>query len=127
MTETVGAVLVDAGHVLLGLRADHKSFAGYWDIIGGHLEPGETLWSALVREMAEDLGIEALEGHHLGIIKLLGASGVHVFSIRSWRGQPGVRNDEHTMIRWFTSEEASNLSNLVTPQYRTMFLSLLDE
>ncbi len=53
----------DAGEFLLYLR-DNKPgipFPGYWDLIGGHVEEGETPEEALVREVKEELDIELKE------------------------------------------------------------------
>lgn len=54
----VGAVLVNArGEVFLQRRAPHvRLFPGCWDIVGGHVEAGETLCAALAREIAEETG-----------------------------------------------------------------------
>jgi len=53
----------DKGEILLYLR-DNKPdipFPDYWDLIGGHIEDGETPEEALVREVKEELDIELLE------------------------------------------------------------------
>lgn len=53
----------DKGELLLYLR-DNKPdipFPGHWDLIGGHVEDGETPEEALVREVKEELGIELKE------------------------------------------------------------------
>jgi 8-oxo-dGTP pyrophosphatase MutT (NUDIX family) len=58
MQFTVGALLVDEqGRLLLGLRsADKQSWPSHWDVIGGKVEPGESLEGALVRELQEEIG-----------------------------------------------------------------------
>lgn len=58
LLEVVAAVLIRAdGSVLLASRPEGRAYAGYWEFPGGKVEAGETLESALARELAEELGI----------------------------------------------------------------------
>lgn len=50
------------GQVLWACRPEGKPYAGYWEFPGGKVEPDETVWRALVRELKEELDITALEG-----------------------------------------------------------------
>ena len=53
----------DKREFLLALR-DNKSwipFPSHWDLIGGHVEEGETPEEALIREVKEELNIELKE------------------------------------------------------------------
>ena len=53
----------DKGEFLLALR-DNKSwipFPNHWDLIGGHVEDGETPEEALVREYKEELDLDLKE------------------------------------------------------------------
>src|SRR6202012_4937881 len=55
----VAVALVDAdGRVLLAQRPEGKSMAGLWEFPGGKVNPGETPETALIRELAEELGID---------------------------------------------------------------------
>jgi mutator protein MutT len=53
----VGAVIVDAGRVLL-VKRRYEPLAGRWSIPGGTLELGETLETGVAREMREETGLE---------------------------------------------------------------------
>jgi 8-oxo-dGTP diphosphatase len=50
----------DKGEFLLALRDNKPSipFPNHWDLIGGHVEPGETPEQALIREVKEELDID---------------------------------------------------------------------
>ena len=51
--------LVDTdGRVLLAQRPTGKTMAGLWEFPGGKVNPGETPEAALIRELAEELGID---------------------------------------------------------------------
>ena len=58
MLLVVAAALIDAdGRILMQRRPAGKAHAGLWEFPGGKIEPGETPEAALVRELAEELGI----------------------------------------------------------------------
>src|SRR5437773_8765154 len=53
--------LIDAdGRVLLAERPEGKHLAGLWEFPGGKVQPGETPEVALIRELAEELGIDVV-------------------------------------------------------------------
>ena len=56
------AVLVEGGRVLLTQRKRGTHLEGLWEFPGGKVEPGEDPRDALVRELREELGIEATVG-----------------------------------------------------------------
>jgi len=54
------AILTDTeGRLLLQLRDDRPGVtaAGHWGLFGGAVEPGEDLRAALIRELAEEIGL----------------------------------------------------------------------
>jgi 8-oxo-dGTP diphosphatase len=52
------ALLNTDGRVLLAERPAGKHLAGLWEFPGGKVQAGETPEAALIRELAEELGIE---------------------------------------------------------------------
>jgi RimJ/RimL family protein N-acetyltransferase len=56
--DCVGALVRDADNRVFAHRRspDRRLYPGIWDIVGGHVEPGETAEQALAREIAEETG-----------------------------------------------------------------------
>src|SRR4029078_4428765 len=50
-------VLDGEGGILIAKRPEGRSLAGLWEFPGGKVEPGESPEHALIRELAEELGI----------------------------------------------------------------------
>jgi len=124
----VGAILVQAETLLLGRRALHcPSYPDCWDIIGGHVEAGETFDQTLVREVEEEIGVTPVEFAKLTWLRFGtdGASELHIYRVDVWTGGiPAIRNDEHAELRWFTVEAACALPNLASTEYLRVFRSI---
>ncbi|GAC1336320.1 MAG: (deoxy)nucleoside triphosphate pyrophosphohydrolase [Beijerinckiaceae bacterium] len=55
----VAVALVDADNrILIAQRPPGKQLAGLWEFPGGKVDPGERPEDALIRELAEELGIK---------------------------------------------------------------------
>ena len=54
----VGIVVDAQGRLLVGERPAEKDYAGQWEFPGGKLEPGESVFDALVREFREELNLQ---------------------------------------------------------------------
>jgi 8-oxo-dGTP diphosphatase len=98
------AILVDpGGRVLVTDRPPGKEMAGLWEFPGGKVEPGESPEAALVRELAEELGIETaasclapcgFSSHAGPRVHLL----LLAFAIRKWSGRPRPREGQR--LQW---------------------------
>jgi mutator protein MutT len=67
----VGAIAVYDGQLLL-VRRGHGPAAGEWSIPGGRVEAGETLAEAVVRELVEETGVEAVCDRLVGWVERIG-------------------------------------------------------
>lgn len=65
MKEVSAGIIVRNGKILIGQRPEGKPLAGYWEFPGGKRESGETIEECLVRELREELGIDAVVGSHI--------------------------------------------------------------
>ena len=64
------AVLVEDGRVLL-VRRRNEPDAGLWGFPGGRVEPGETVFAAAERELAEETGVAAEARGFLTLIDVI--------------------------------------------------------
>lgn len=63
----VAAVVRRGGLLLLTRRPPGGRFGLLWEFPGGKLEPGESAGQALVRELREELGVDATPGETLAV------------------------------------------------------------
>lgn len=110
MKITSNAIIIKNNRILMGKRRmTKKYFPGHWDIVGGHVEKGETLKEAMIREVKEEVGLKVLKFRKIGAIeeKRLRYRH-HLYFIIKWKGN--ARNKgEFVRIRWFTKEELSKI------------------
>ncbi|QQC91188.1 (deoxy)nucleoside triphosphate pyrophosphohydrolase [Streptomyces alfalfae] len=102
----VGAVLYDGGGRLLAARRSAPpELAGGWELPGGKVEPGESCEGALVRELREELGVEAVAGERVpGEWPLAKGYALRVWTARLVSGEPEPLED-HDALRWLTPDE----------------------
>lgn len=97
----VAAVLRDArGRILLARRTVGRDLAGLWEFPGGKVEPGEAPDDALVRELREELGIEATVGAAVACVDMAYPGKRITLDVREARfsGQP--RGLEGQALAW---------------------------
>ncbi|QVL53054.1 MAG: 8-oxo-dGTP diphosphatase MutT [Cyanobium sp. M30B3] len=64
----VGVVRNGAGEVLIDQRLNEGLLGGLWEFPGGKQEPGEAIEATIVRELQEELAIEAEVGEELIVV-----------------------------------------------------------
>ncbi len=109
MKKILTLVLVEKeGRLLLGMKK--RGFGeGRWNGFGGKLEPGETITEAAVRELFEEVAVEAKELQQVGELTFSFASDselvleVHVFLVHEIFGEP-VETEEMKPA-WFPYED----------------------
>ncbi|MDT9682890.1 NUDIX domain-containing protein [Streptomyces sp. TRM76323] len=117
-TWAVGAVIVNGdGRAFAQRRGpDRRLFPDCWDIVGGHVEPGESLLEALAREVAEETGWRPRRIRRLlGVTTWTGDDGVtrheadYLVEVDGDLDRPALEWPEHTAHAWFGPEDLPRL------------------
>lgn len=110
------ALVDDDARVLIQQRPEGKSWVGWWEFPGGKIDGGETPEAAVVRELAEELGLDITESclapftfttYAYDDFRLL----MLLYLCRVWRGTPEPR--EGQTVRWIRPIELGRLPRLL--------------
>ena len=108
----MGAVAVHDDRLLL-VRRGHGPAAGEWSVPGGRVEPGETLHEAVVRETAEETGLEVVVERFLGWVERMGDDHHYVildFAVTLLEPDASpVAGDDAAEVAWVALGELSEL------------------
>jgi 8-oxo-dGTP diphosphatase len=123
----VAGALVQHERVLLGHRsAVRVSYPDVWDLPGGHVESGESPRDALVRELAEELGIRIIRPDASPLARLHPhvqhepSLELAIWVVTEWTGEiTNCAPREHDELRWFGAHEWPALA-LAHPDYSTL-------
>ncbi|MEP0943692.1 MAG: NUDIX domain-containing protein [Rhizobiaceae bacterium] len=127
--QVVNGLLLTSGRVLLARRSvDRRIYPDCWSFPGGHIEAGESLEQALVRELEEELGVTPGRFRLLREIEDTPDPTTkytfHMFVVTEWVGQPTIRDNEHSALKWLPIGEASRLGGFALDQYVPLLRSL---
>ncbi len=102
ITAVAAAVILRPdGAFLLGRRAPHTFYPGYWEFPGGKVEAGETPRDALVRELHEELEIAVLRATPWIVREHVYEHAhvrLHFFRVTAWRGD--IKDHVHAALSW---------------------------
>jgi 8-oxo-dGTP pyrophosphatase MutT (NUDIX family) len=110
-------ILDDDGRIFVLRRADDRPlFPGAWDIVGGHLEPGESALEALRREILEETGWRLTHVlAELPPVRYTGDDGRvrveedYLVRVEGNLRKPRLSVGEHTEYRWITRDDVDAL------------------
>ena len=84
------------------------ALAGYWELPGGKVDPGESDNAAVVRECEEELGVTVELIDRIGDDLSIGVHGIlRVWSARIVGGE--LRAIEHAELRWVSADALDDL------------------
>ncbi|AVT30888.1 MULTISPECIES: NUDIX hydrolase [unclassified Plantactinospora] len=113
-----GALIVDdEGRIFFQRRSpNRKLFPNTWDIVGGHLETGETVEEALFREVTEETGwTVSLVLGTVGEYRYTPDDGIerietdYLVRVDGDLTRPRLEAGKHTEFRWLAEDEIALL------------------
>ncbi|GIF46879.1 hypothetical protein Afe04nite_14180 [Asanoa ferruginea] len=106
-------IVDDDGRVFIQRRSPtRKLFPDTWDVVGGHLEPGETIDEALRREVEEETGwrVSIVLGT-IGEHRYFGEDGLErletdfLIRVDGDLSRPRLEAGKHTSYKWISRDE----------------------
>ena len=119
-------IILDGLNVLLLKRnAEHvnEKSPWSWDLPGGHIDPGETAFSAAKREVAEETKLDLKFLLRLGTDSNIGKL-TYFYVSDDWIG-PVELSDEHEQYEWVSPDDLHNYKDEMGSMYYKMVLRAL--
>jgi len=114
MLTSVAAFIFKDNKALIAQRAVDEDFlAGYWELVGGGVEPNETSEEAVVRETKEESGLMITVGQKYHDFPFIHADGRQIqavaFDCKINGDQKVVLSAEHQEYKWITADELASI------------------
>jgi len=104
-----GPAIIKDGKLLLLYKTEDQRY----EFPGGHVEEGETLEQAAIREAVEEIACEVKLEKHLTVIKFKKDKQnfiAHIFSAEIISGEPRANESEYSKIIWLPIKDYKNYS-----------------
>ncbi|MTD39834.1 pyrimidine (deoxy)nucleoside triphosphate diphosphatase [Erwinia sp. CPCC 100877] len=105
--DVVAAIIHRRGEILLAQRPPDGDQPGLWEFPGGKLEPGESQPQALIRELREELGIQATVGSYIASQRQQVSGRIihlHAWAVPDFQGKLQLLS--HSALVWCRPEAA---------------------
>jgi len=117
MLKVSKGIIYHRNDYLLQLR-DHTPgivYAGYWSFFGGAIEPGETPWQALQRELAEELEWQPDTGAYLyDWVNPDHPRRIHFFTVPFTGQRSALVLHEGQDLGWFSLDDVAHHSQMAS-------------
>lgn len=112
----VGAVITNDDDQILLIQRAHEPGRGLWSLPGGRVEPGESAEIAIIREVAEETGLNVRVVGEVGSVDITALPDL-VFEVRDFRcsviGGVMRAGDDAADIRWVNQDELAAMETSI--------------
>lgn len=105
----IAGCLLEKGGKFLLIQEATPSIYGLWNTPAGHVDKGESIEEAAVRETREESGFNVVIERNLGVYQTKSGHEIHVFFANIMGGELAFPRDEILDAKWLTKEEIESL------------------
>ncbi|QIQ20359.1 8-oxo-dGTP diphosphatase MutT [Zophobihabitans entericus] len=105
----IGIIRSQDCKIFITQRGENSHLAGFWEFPGGKVEPNESVYDTLVRELAEEVDIHVHDGHFLKTVKHSYDDRditIHAYLVEHWDGVPFAKEGQHS--RWVELDDLNS-------------------
>lgn len=102
----VGIIYSVSGQIFITQRGENSHLAGFWEFPGGKVEPDETPYQTLVREIAEEVDITVHQARFIKLVNYCYADRditIHAYLVTDWDGEPFAKEGQPS--RWIDLDD----------------------
>lgn len=102
----IGIIRSQDCEIFITQRGEDSHLAGFWEFPGGKIEPGETPYKTLQREIAEEVDILIHNAQFLKVVKHSYNDRditIHAYLVEEWDGVPFAKEGQPS--RWVDQED----------------------